>query len=582
VRAVTEAQPPRILQFGWGDTTIRWCDRPNVAAARIVAYDALERTPRERAKMLRRIGMRHIVWDWRDEHVVQFDAELDALRNEGISLAGIWAPHPLPDAGEPDHDTRLGLINPHIREFVTETSRRGLTPDLWVVIEFGEEGATAALHESAELALIWRAADHVEPLVRLAAAHGMCVLLTNHLGFFGEPRNLVALVEALGERGLRNVGIAYQQQHGHAHIAHFAEHLAVMQPHLVAIALNGMDPDAVETGRKILPYGSGRADRKLAHVIAASGWRGMLAVQGHSRDDAELRLLDSLDGLAWVVARQDGRKHQRPVPRIAAPAFPTTVTMVATPAPEVPDTAVPKPIHRGAVSQQAPDPYTAATHALLRHLEGVGFRGAPRSFGWDAEGRHLVEWVDGIRADHPQAPDEALDPQRIGTFMREMHDALESFVPPEGVAWFEGLTPPGGDLIVHQDIAPSNIVLAPDGRLVAIDWDAAAPGTRLWDIAHAVHAFAPLVRGGLDPEHAAERLARFADGYGLTEQQRIDLLPLLPIRPERMYEYLNQMRVSGQSPWVELWDRGAGTVWKSDAQWIREHEPHWRGALLAA
>src|SRR5690606_27354978 len=248
---------------------------------------------------------------------------------------------------------------------------------------------------------------------------------------------------------------------------------------------------------------------------------------------AELRLLDSLDGLAWVVARQDGRKHQRPVPRIAAPAFPTTVTMVATPAPEVPDTAVPKPIHRGAVSQQAPDPYTAATHALLRHLEGVGFRGAPRSFGWDAEGRHLVEWVDGIRADHPQAPDEALDPQRIGTFMREMHDALESFVPPEGVAWFEGLTPPGGDLIVHQDIAPSNIVLAPDGRLVAIDWDAAAPGTRLWDIAHAVHAFAPLVRGGLDPEHAAERLARFADGYGLTEQQRIDLLPLLPIRPER-------------------------------------------------
>ena len=57
---------------------------------------------------------------------------------------------------------------------------------------------------------------------------------------------------------------------------------------------------------------------------------------------------------------------------VAVPATPDTAT------PTVPDTAVPQPIHRGAVSQQAPDPYTAATHALLRHLEGVGFRGAPR------------------------------------------------------------------------------------------------------------------------------------------------------------------------------------------------------------
>ena len=60
------AQPSRILQFGWEDTTVRWCDRPNVAAARIVATDLNERTPRERAAMLRRLGIRHLIWDWRD------------------------------------------------------------------------------------------------------------------------------------------------------------------------------------------------------------------------------------------------------------------------------------------------------------------------------------------------------------------------------------------------------------------------------------------------------------------------------------------------------------------------------------
>jgi Ser/Thr protein kinase RdoA (MazF antagonist) len=137
-------------------------------------------------------------------------------------------------------------------------------------------------------------------------------------------------------------------------------------------------------------------------------------------------------------------------------------------------------------------------------------------------------------------------------------------------------------MIIHQDISPSNIVVTPDGRLVAIDWDAAAPGTRLWDIAHAAHAFAPLARGGLDPESAADRLRRFADGYGLSEAQRAELLPLLAARSERMYEYLDAMRVTGESPWIELWERGVGTVWKSDAQWIRENEPHWRDALLVA
>jgi hypothetical protein len=574
---MSDSQSPRILQFGWQDTTIRWCDRPNVAAARIVAYDLPERTPRERAKMLRRIGVRRLVWDWRDEHALQFDAELDALRDNGITVTGVWAPHPLPDSGEPDHDARLGFINPHVRQFVVEAARRGLTPDLWVAIEFGQEGAPAVLHPSAEIARVWRAADHVEPLARLAANHGMCVLLTNHLGFFGEPRHLVALVDALAERGLRNVGIAYQQQHGHTHIADFAEQLAIMEPHLVTIALNGMDPDAVETGRKILPYGAGRADRKLAHLIAASGFRGQLAVQGHSADDAELRILDSLEGLEWVVARQEGRRHARPTPRIPNPAWPSAVRLT----PSAKEAELP-PIPRQDVSRVAPDPYSAAIHALLTHLEAVGFSGAPRSFGWDDQGRHLVEWIDGVRADHPLAPDEALDPERIGAFMRQMHDALASFVPPPGVQWFEGLPGPGNELIIHQDISPSNIVVADDGRLVAIDWDAAAPGTRLWDLAHAAHAFAPLTRGGLEPELCADRLARIVEGYGLTDEQREQLLPLLAARSERMYEYLDHMRITGQSPWIELWEHGVGAVWKADAQWIRDNEPHWRDALLAA
>jgi len=228
----------------------------------------------------------------------------------------------------------------------------------------------------------------------------------------------------------------------------------------------------------------------------------------------------------------------------------------------------------------APDPYTGAIHALLLHLEDAGFTGAPRSFGWDDQGRHLVEFVAGTRADHPKAPEEALDPARIGRFMHRMHDALASFEAPDYALWFDGLPAPGHDLIVHQDIAPSNIVVKSDGSLAAIDWDAAGPGTRLWDLAYAAHSFAPLYRADGDIANSARRLRGLVDGYGLDDEGRKQLVPLLSMRSQRMYDYLNKMRATGVTPWTDLWDRGIGTVWQADAQWIRAHSDVWERALL--
>jgi hypothetical protein len=42
---------------------------------------------------------------------------------------------------------------------------------------------------------------------------------------------------------------------------------------------------------------------------------------------------------------------------------------------------------------------TPAVEALLDHLAGVGFRGAPRTLGLDEIGRHVLEYVPGSLAD---------------------------------------------------------------------------------------------------------------------------------------------------------------------------------------
>ena len=58
---------------------------------------------------------------------------------------------------------------------------------------------------------------------------GCKLALYNHGGWFGEPENQIAMIEALK---LTNVGIVYNLHHGHDHLDRFPELLKKMQPYL--------------------------------------------------------------------------------------------------------------------------------------------------------------------------------------------------------------------------------------------------------------------------------------------------------------------------------------------------------------
>ena len=78
-------------------------------------------------------------------------------------------------------------------------------------------------------------------------------------------------------------------------------------------------------------------------------------------------------------------------------------------------------------------PWTPAVHALLRHLEHVGFEGAPRVIGFDDSGREVLTYVEGDAASLAFPP--ALLHKRgitaLGQFIRRFHDAAATFVPAE-------------------------------------------------------------------------------------------------------------------------------------------------------
>ncbi len=140
-------------------------------------------------------------------------------------------------------------------------------------------------------------------------------------------------------------------------------------------------------------------------------------------------------------------------------------------------------------------PHTPAVHALLRHLEDDGFDGAPRVLGIDEQGREIHTYVEGAvawpwHALGPVRTDDGL--RKVARTVRDYHEAVASFVPPPDAQWNDIVTDDGDELICHNDLAYWNLILEPSGRWVFIDWDMAAPGTRLHDLAKAARNLVPL------------------------------------------------------------------------------------------
>lgn len=178
-------------------------------------------------------------------------------------------------------------------------------------------------------------------------------------------------------------------------------------------------------------------------------------------------------------------------------------------------------------------PWTAAVHELLRHLERVGFGGAPRVLGIDGEGREVLSYVEGADGRRGRRFDDVtltLEAQ----LLREFHDAVVSFVPSSSARWREGgwqYRPGAGDaprlVVCHNDVAPYNVVYEGGRPSALIDWDFAGPAPVEWDIAYAAWRFVPLYpddvcrKLGCDPNSRASRLRTFCEAYGLSERDTL-------------------------------------------------------------
>ncbi len=229
----------------------------------------------------------------------------------------------------------------------------------------------------------------------------------------------------------------------------------------------------------------------------------------------------------------------------------------------------------------------APVRALLRHLEAVGFRGAPRHLGTDAWGRDVLSWVEGDVPDPPYPQwaltDAALE--SLGRLVRDYHAAVASFDQAGLTGWSaEWSDPGGGPVVCHNDLFPENVVFC-DGAVVAlIDFDMAAPGRPLWDLAIAAQEWAPLHAPGArlstpDSLDAVRRLGLLAGAYGLAPQRAEELLDIVAEERAHSSENVRARAGAGDPAWAaHVRDSDFEARMDADDRWLAEMRP----ALVAS
>ncbi|MHA5023692.1 aminoglycoside phosphotransferase family protein [Streptomyces sp. SD35] len=224
-------------------------------------------------------------------------------------------------------------------------------------------------------------------------------------------------------------------------------------------------------------------------------------------------------------------------------------------------------------------PWTQTVHALLRHLESVGFLHAPRVLGFDEEGREVLSYIEGESG--PLGWAKVVEDEGLSAFarlLRDYHDATADFIPPDQAVWAAGTgTPTSGEVICHGDFGPWNVVWQGHRPVGIIDWDFARPAARLHDVAYALQYVAPF-RDDAEclrwlhfpqPPNRRKRLEQFCSAYGLSSADGI--VEAVIAEQQANAERVGRLADAGHQPQATWVAEGYLHDLERRLAWSREH-----------
>ncbi|GAA1331693.1 phosphotransferase [Catellatospora bangladeshensis] len=193
--------------------------------------------------------------------------------------------------------------------------------------------------------------------------------------------------------------------------------------------------------------------------------------------------------------------------------------------------------------------------------------------GLDEQGREVLTFVDGYVA--WQSPTDRVNSTeslvQVARLVRRFHDLTAG-------------TPLAGDqeVVCHNDLSPKNTVYRDGGRglllpVAFLDWDIAAPGARIHDVAHMCWQYLDLGPAVDDLATTSHRLRVMCDAYGPVDRSRV--VETVLWWQDRCWRGIEAGAAAGDAAMVRLRDSGAARSVRAAYEWVVVHRAELETAL---
>ena len=195
-------------------------------------------------------------------------------------------------------------------------------------------------------------------------------------------------------------------------------------------------------------------------------------------------------------------------------------------------------------------------HDLLLFLEDRGFGFAPRFLGMDEQGRDIYSYLEGQTwlSSGSGLSDDLL--VQAASVIRSYHDITAGSTLAQG-----------HEIVAHHELGPHNTIFQENRLIGFIDWDDAAPGTRLRDLANAVYNYVDVSHwANQTADEQARRIQLMCAAYGWA-----DPIALINDFEADLQQALRNHEQAGRP--------GAIKVFEEEVSWMRQRAQELRLAF---
>jgi hypothetical protein len=235
------------------------------------------------------------------------------------------------------------------------------------------------------------------------------------------------------------------------------------------------------------------------------------------------------------------------------------------------------------------NPNSISIHAFLSALRATGFNGASLPIEIQDDGRERLVFVEGDVPipPYPQWAQSSDALASIALLLFEFHTA-SALVTPQLSTWSGELADPaGGSIVCHNDVCMENVVFRDGIAIGLLDFDFAAPGRPLYDLAQFARMCVPIdddmsaaLLGWQITDHPA-RMRVVTEVYGLDRDARGEFLECLDHTMNRGEDFVRRRVEAGDPDFIRLLnDMGGIERYERRRRWWENRRSDFVAALV--